>query len=90
MIGLVVLVVGGIFFVLAGPRVIPKLVLRMYKAKPVAVKKDTQLFAIVEELTKRAGLPRISKLFYIPSQMINAFATGTCDNALIGVTYGIL
>jgi heat shock protein HtpX len=62
----------------------------MYKAKPVAVEEDTQLFAIVEELTKRAGLSRISKLFYIPSQMINAFATGTRDNALIGVTDGIL
>lgn len=89
-IGLVLLVVGGIFFVSAGPRVTPKLVLRMYKAKPVAVEEDTQLFAIVEELTKRAGLSRISKLFYIPSQMINAFATGTRDNALIGVTDGIL
>ena len=89
-IGLVLLVVGGIFFVSAGPRVTPKLVLRMYKAKPVAVEEDTQLFAIVEELTKRAGLARIPKLFYIPSQMINAFATGTRDNALIGVTDGIL
>lgn len=89
-IGLVLLVVGGIFFVSAGPRVTPKLVLRMYKAKPVAVEEDTQLFAIVEELTKRAGLSRIPKLFYIPSQMINAFATGTRDNALIGVTDGIL
>ena len=90
MIGLVLLVVGGIFFVSAGPRVTPKLVLRMYKAKPVAVEEDTQLFEIVEELTKRAGLARIPKLFYIPSQMINAFATGTRDNALIGVTDGIL
>ena len=89
-IGLVLLVVGGIFFVSAGPRVTPKLVLRMYKAKPVAVEEDTQLFEIVEELTKRAGLYRIPKLFYIPSQMINAFATGTRDNALIGVTDGIL
>ncbi len=89
-IGLLVLVVGGILFVSAGPRVTPKLVLRMYKAKPVAVEEDTQLFSIVEELTKRAGLPRIPKLFYIPSQMINAFATGTRKNALIGVTDGIL
>ncbi len=43
----------------------------MYKAKPIAVEQDTQLFAIVEELTKRAELPRIPKLFYIHSQMIN-------------------
>ena len=89
-IGLVLLVLGGIFFVTAGPRVTPKLVLRMYKAKPVEVEEGTQLFAIVEELARRAGLSRIPKLFYIPSQMINAFATGSRDNALIGVTDGIL
>jgi len=89
-IGLLLLVVGGVVFVSAGPRVTPKLVLRMYKAKPVAVEEDTELFAIVEELSKRAGLSRIPQLFYIPSKMINAFATGTRDNALIGITDGIL
>jgi len=89
-IGLVILVLGGIFFISAGPRVTPKLVLRMYKAKPVAVEEDTQLFGIVEELSKRAGLLHIPQLYYTPSQMINAFATGTRDNALIGVTDGIL
>lgn len=89
-IGLVILVLGGIFFVSAGPRVSPKLVLRMYKAKPVPVEEDTQLFNIVEELSKRANLHTIPQLYYIPSQMINAFATGTRDNALIGVTDGIL
>jgi len=89
-IGLVILVLGGIFFISAGPRVTPKLVLRMYKAKPVAVEQDTQLFAIVEALSKRAGLLNVPQLYYIPSQMINAFATGTRNNALIGVTDGIL
>ena len=89
-IGLVILVLGGIFFISVGPRVTPKLVLRMYKAKPVAVEEDTQLFSIVEELSKRAGLLHIPQLYYIPSQMINAFATGTRENALIGVTDGIL
>lgn len=89
-IGLIILVLGGIILVSSAPRVTPKLVLRMYKAKPVAVEEDTQLFAIVEELAKRAGLSKVPQLFYIPSQMINAFATGTRDNALIGITDGIL
>ena len=89
-IGLVILVVGGAFFIFAGPKVTPKLVLRMYKAKPVEVDEDTQLFGIVEELAKRAKLPNVPQLYYIPSKMINAFATGTRDNALIGITDGIL
>lgn len=59
-IGLLVLVVGGILFVSAGPRIAPKLVLRMYKAKPVAVEQDTQLFAIVEALTKRTEFRNFS------------------------------
>jgi len=89
-IGLIILVVGGILFVSKGQRVTPKLVLRMYKAKPVAIEEDTELFSIVEELARRAGLEKVPQLFYIPSKMINAFATGTRDNALIGVTDGIL
>ena len=68
----------------------PKLVFRMYRAKSVAVEEDTQLFAIVEELTDRAGLLRMPKLFYIPSQKINAFSTASRENALIGISDGIL
>ena len=89
-IGLFILVIGGAFLIFAGPRVTPKLVLRMYKAKPVEVEEDTQLFNIVEELATRAGLSKIPQLYYIPSKMINAFATGTRNNALIGITDGIL
>ncbi len=89
-IGLFILVIGGIFFMFAGPRVTPKLVLRMYKAKPIELEEDTQLFAIVKELAKRAGLSIVPKIYYIPSKMINAFATGTRQNALIGITDGIL
>ena len=89
-IGLIILVVGGIILVSSAPRVTPKLVLRMYKAKPVAVEQDTQLFSIVEELAKRAGLSKVPQLFYIPSKMVNAFAMGTRDHALIGITDGIL
>ena len=36
-IGLVILVLGGIFFVITGTLVTPKLVLRIYKVKPVIV-----------------------------------------------------
>ena len=54
-IGLIILVLGGIILVSSTPRVTPKLVLKMYKAKPVAVDEDTQLFAIVEELANRSN-----------------------------------
>lgn len=47
-IGVLILVIGGVLFLFAGPRVAPKLLLRMYKAKPVEIEEDTQLFSIVE------------------------------------------
>ena len=89
-ISLLVLVVGGISFVSTGPYVSPKLILRMYRAKSVAVEEDTQLFAIVEEPTNQVGLARMPKLFYLPSQMVNAFAPDSREIALIGITDGIL
>ena len=55
-IGILILVAGGAFFILGGQNITPKLVLRMYKAIPVAVEQDTQLYNIVEALVKRAGL----------------------------------
>lgn len=61
-IGLLILAIGGALFVFAGLRVTPKLVLRMYKAKPVEVDKDTQLFGIVEELARHAGLAQAPQL----------------------------
>ena len=59
-IGLAILVVGGIILVSSAPQVIAKLVYRMNKAEPIAVEEDTQLFAIVEEHTKRAGLSKVT------------------------------
>jgi len=61
-IGLLILAIGGALFVFAGPRVTPKSVLCMYKAKPVEVDKDTQLFGIVEELARHAGLTQAPQL----------------------------
>jgi len=34
-------------------------------------------------------LLHLQQLYYIPSEMINAFAIGTRDNALIGIIDGI-
>lgn len=55
-IEVLILVIGGVLFLFAGPRATPILELRMYKAKPVEVEEDTQLFNIVEELARGAGL----------------------------------
>ena len=66
-----------------------KIVLRSYKANPINKKNDPELFALVENLTLKAGLPMPS-IYIIPTDSPNAFATGRNPNhAAVAVTYGI-
>lgn len=83
------LILGGIL-VLFGQQVSPQLVLRMYRARPLSAAEAPELYRIMEELARRAQLPFVPVLYYIPSQMLNAFAVGTRRNAAIGLTDGIL
>lgn len=86
------LVLGAItlVFVFFGPQVSPRLILRMYRARPLTDQSAPRLLAVARELARRAELPRVPQLYYIPSAMVNAFAVGTRRNAAIGLTDGIL
>jgi heat shock protein HtpX len=67
-----------------------KLVLKMYRAKPVEPAQAPRLYSIVEELAENAGLPMPS-LYIMPSNSPNAFATGrNPSHAVIAVTEGIM
>ena len=67
-----------------------KVVLRMYGARPVSRDQAPELFAAVENLTQRAGLP-MPKICVIPEQAPNAFATGrNPEHAVVAVTEGLL
>src|SRR3954453_4554924 len=52
-----------------------KIALAMYSAQPVSQQDLPRLFAIVERLTQKMGYP-MPKLFVIPTDSPNAFATG--------------
>jgi heat shock protein HtpX len=66
-----------------------KLILRLYHAQELTRKDDPVLFQITEELTARANLP-MPKLYRIPSEQPNAFATGRNPrHAAVAVTEGI-
>lgn len=77
-------------FLIFGQQVSPQLVLRMYKARPLSAQDAPALYQIVQELGQRAQLAQTPQLYYIPSEILNAFAVGTRQNAAIGVTDGIL
>lgn len=67
-----------------------KIVLKMYGAKEASRADAAYLYSIVEELTNRAGLP-MPKVYIVPSNAANAFATGRNPNhAAVAVTQGIL
>jgi heat shock protein HtpX len=67
-----------------------KIALAMYRAQPVTREQLPRLYAVVERLTQKAGIP-MPKLYVIPTESPNAFATGrNPHHASVAVTEGIL
>jgi len=67
-----------------------KLALSMYGAQPVTREQLPRVYAVVERLAGRANIP-MPKIYVIPTQSPNAFATGRNPNhASVAVTHGIL
>jgi heat shock protein HtpX len=87
LIGIALAVVAALFF---GSTLSSQMVLRMYRAQPLSPRQLPDLFRIVDHLSGQAGLPRPPRLYYVPSAMMNAFAVGRRDDAVIGVTDGLL
>ena len=67
-----------------------KIALAMYSAKPVTREELPRAYEVVERLTGRAGIP-MPKIYVIPTDSPNAFATGrNPQHASVAVTHGIL
>src|SRR6202008_5151483 len=67
-----------------------KLALAMYRAQPATREQLPRVYQVVERMTQRVGLP-MPKIYVIPSDSPNAFATGrNPKHASIAVTQGIL
>jgi len=67
-----------------------KIALAMYRAQPVTREELPRAYQIVELLTQKAGIP-MPKIYVIPTDSPNAFATGRNPNhASVAVTQGIL
>jgi heat shock protein HtpX len=67
-----------------------KLVLRMYRAREASSQQTPELHDMVGQLTQQAGLP-MPKLYVIPQEAPNAFATGrNPQHAAVAVTQGLL
>src|SRR5688572_10823445 len=85
----VTLVALGVIYAFA-PRLPAELMMRFYRARRIDPRQGGQLLRIVDALSDRAELPAAPRLYVIPSMTLNAFASGTPDNAVIGITEGLL
>lgn len=67
-----------------------KIVLRMYKAREATPGQAPELYSIVQDLARKADLPT-PKVYIIPQESPNAFATGrNPEHAVVAVTQGLL
>ena len=67
-----------------------KIVLGMYGAQPVSAEEAPELYAIVQGLSQRLGMP-MPRLYVLPERALNAFATGRGPHhAAVAATAGIL
>lgn len=67
-----------------------KIVLKMYRAQEVTEQQAPEVHGIIKELARRAQLP-MPKVYVIPQEAPNAFATGrNPQHAVVAVTQGLL
>jgi heat shock protein HtpX len=87
------LTIGAIFaFLFVGAQYwfSDKIAIKVARAIPVTEEQMPEYYAIVRDLTTRAGLP-MPKLYVTPDMQPNAFATGrNPEHAAVAVTKGIL
>ncbi|HKK15744.1 MAG TPA: zinc metalloprotease HtpX [Gammaproteobacteria bacterium] len=88
--GIFMALVITVFSILFSPSLSPRLVLRMYRARPFNQYTAPALYFTVQQLSQRAGLPAPPSLYYIPSTIINAFTIGIGNNAALVMTDGLL
>jgi heat shock protein HtpX len=88
--GLVVMVVVGLAINVGSYWFSDRLALMAHRARPVTREQAPELYAVVERLTRQAGMP-MPTIHVIPSASPNAFATGRGPrHAAVAVTEGLL
>ncbi|WP_246587967.1 zinc metalloprotease HtpX [Paracoccus bogoriensis] len=72
------------------PSLSRELLLRGYRARPLGPRDWPEGVAVLHELARRAGLPRPPELWYVPSQVPNAFAMGRPEESAVCVSDALL
>ncbi len=83
-------VIGAFFALLLTPAIAPGLILSLYGATPLSPEEMPDIHSVLEELSRRAKLPTVPSICYVPSRSVNAFAVGNREAAAIALTDGML
>ncbi|MDP6706369.1 MAG: zinc metalloprotease HtpX [Alphaproteobacteria bacterium] len=71
------------------PRISPRVLLRLYRARPLHPTEFPAGYELLQGLARRAGLAAPPRLYYLPSATVNAFTIGGRSDAAIAVTDGL-
>ena len=80
----------GILILVISPNISPAFIFSLYGGRLLSADDTPGLYQITQELAARADLPAPPALYYLPSQMMNAFSTGTSENSAIGLSDALL
>ncbi|NLC69940.1 MAG: M48 family metalloprotease [Desulfuromonadaceae bacterium] len=80
----------GVVLTFATPRLPPKLFLQRQGAHRLHPEEADGLYGIARELSRLAELPKVPGLYYIGSEVMNAFSLGRREDAAIVVTDGLI
>lgn len=89
-LGLVLIAITGLPLLLFGSALGPALVLRMYRAVPLARSEAPELLQLADALARRAGLPGTPLICYIPTPALLAFSVGLRPHGAIALSDGLL
>jgi len=80
----------GVLILVISPNISPAFIFSMYGGRLLSANDAPGLYQVTQELSARADLPAPPELYYLPSQLMNAFSVGTSSNPAIGLIDSLL
>ncbi|MEW8397502.1 MAG: M48 family metalloprotease, partial [Candidatus Thiodiazotropha sp.] len=68
----------------------PEWAMRLFRARRLLSEEAPALSQLMSQLGGRAGLETVPSRYYLPSDVMNAFTTGTRERAAIAISDGLL
>ena len=84
------LIAGLVIMYFIGPIISPALIIRFNSGRRLSADEAPQLYGILKNLARKAELPRLPALFYMPADQMLAFTAGSRENAAIAVSEGLI